>query len=57
MAHTRMTPIPSRETLAGLLAALYYAQYSSAEDKEELDTAIELALEDFDIGIQEYVKE
>lgn len=40
--------------LAGLLAALHYGQYSTHEDKQKLDAAIEKALEDFDIGMHEF---
>jgi hypothetical protein len=46
---------PSRETLAGLLAAMYYAQWSTHEDKKRIECGIESALRDFDIGLHKFV--
>lgn len=46
---------PTREHLAGLLAALYYGQYNTNEDKKNLDRNILRALRNFDIGIGEFV--
>lgn len=46
---------PTREELASLLAALHYGQYSTNEDKKNLDRNIERALRNFDIGLAEFV--
>lgn len=48
-------PEPTREVLAGLLAALFYKQYCTKADELRLYDSIELALSDFDIVRHEFV--
>jgi hypothetical protein len=45
---------PTRETLAGLLAALHYGQYADNTEEKQLRKDIECALRDFDIGLNEF---
>lgn len=46
----KQTALPTRNQLAGLLAATHYGQYSSREEELELNSRIAVALKNYDIS-------